>query len=64
MFPVFFNISFFIAGKNSSGSVISAPETPTVSSMYFLENSYKGSDLMVSQTILYPFYEIFLISSA
>jgi hypothetical protein len=30
MFPVFFSNSFFIAGKNYSGSVINAPETPTV----------------------------------
>jgi len=28
--PVFLNISFFIAGRNSYGSVIRAPETPTV----------------------------------
>jgi len=30
MFPVFLKISFFIAGKNYSGSVIKAPDTPTV----------------------------------
>ena len=64
MFPVFFKISFFIAGRNYSGSVIRAPEIPTVLSMYFLENSYKGSDLIVSHTILYPFSDIFFINSA
>jgi len=38
MFPVFFKTYFLIAGKNYSGSVIKAPETPTVDSIYFLEN--------------------------
>lgn len=52
MFPVCFNIYFFIAGRNSSGSVNNAPGTPTFLSMYFFEKLYNGKDLMVSHTTL------------
>ncbi len=63
MFPVCFNIYFFIAGRNSSGSVNNAPGTPTFLSMYFFEKLYNGKDLMVSHTTLYPFDSICLTSS-
>jgi hypothetical protein len=53
--PVFLKIYFFTAGKNYYGSVNKTPEIPTVFSIYFLENSYKGKERIVIQTILYPF---------
>ena len=62
MFPVFLRIYFFIAGRNSSGSVINAPGTPTVSCIYFLENSYNGKERIVNQTILYPLSSIDFMS--
>lgn len=51
---VCFSNSFFMAGKNSYGSVIKAPSILVCFLMYYLEKPYKGNDLMVNQNILYP----------
>ena len=62
IFPVFFINSFFTAWKNSSGYIKSGPYIPTCSCIYFFENSYKGRDLIVIHTILYPLSETLLMS--
>lgn len=48
-------IYFLTAGKNYYGYVSNGPSSFVYLWIYFLEKLYKGNDLIVNHTILYPF---------